>query len=258
MEATELAVLMLCICGIGTFLYGTRSPIHGLPLLQSTKSAFMGIVVAIATLLIIRSPFGRRTGAHFNPALTLTYFCLGRVHPWDAVGYITAQFAGGVAGVFVAHQIFCTNLAAFPVRYVITIPGPFGVTAALVAEFIMSYSLMYVVLFASNHRRLRELSPLLVALLTVFYYTFGSSISGYSVNPARSFSSALFACIWQGIWIYFLAPCLGMLTAAASYTRMRGKHRVYCAKVFHDQYSICPFQCAFDRVIRDGVYHMDR
>ena len=58
------------------------------------------------------------------------------------------------------------------------------------------------------------LYPVFVALLTVLYYGVSSSIAGYSVNPARSFASALFAWVWRGIWIYFVAPVLGMLTSS--------------------------------------------
>jgi aquaporin Z len=74
------------------------------------------------------------------------------------------------------------------------------------------------------------------------------SISGFSVNPARTFESALFAGVWQGIWIYIAAPCLGMLTAAAIYVRRMGLNHVFCAKVFHDMRSTCPFPCHFERV----------
>ena len=81
----------------------------------------MGIAVAIITLMIIRSPFGRRTGAHFNPAITLTYFYLGRVHRWDTLYYVASHFAGGLTGVFVAHQILGWRLSAPPGCYVITI-----------------------------------------------------------------------------------------------------------------------------------------
>jgi aquaporin Z len=110
---------------------------------------------------------------------------------------------------------------------------------------------MGVVLFATNHRHLARFSPLLVALLTVFYYGLCSSISGFSVNPARSFSSAFFAWIWQGLWIYFAAPCLGMVTAAAIYVRAIGPSGVYCAKVFHDLQSPCPFRCRFEELMRE-------
>src|SRR5262249_14628114 len=74
---------------------------------------------------------------------------------------------------------------------------------------------------------------------------------GFSVNPARTFSSAVFAGTWQGVWIYFAAPCLGMLSAAAVYIKTVGLNRVYCAKVFHDTRSVCPFRCEFEHVYEE-------
>lgn len=105
--------------------------------------------------------------------------------------------------------------------------------------------LMGIVLFATNHRNLARFSPFCVALITVFYYGLCSSISGFSVNPARTFSSTFVAWIWKGIWIFFIAPLLGMLVAAAIYLRSMGPRSVYCAKLFHDMSSICPFPCRF-------------
>jgi aquaporin Z len=210
----------------------------------------MGTAVAITALLVITSPIGRRSGAHMNPAITGTFFWLGRVHRWDAAFYIAAQFIGAVVGVLVARQIMGVRLSAQPVQYLITVPGMYGSPTALLVEFALSAVLMGVVVYASNHRFLTRLTPVFVALLTVLYYGVSSSIAGYSVNPARSFASALFAWIWQGIWIYFVAPGLGMLTAATIYVKIRGPNSVYCAKIFHDLRSTCPFPCRFERLYR--------
>jgi aquaporin Z len=252
MEAAELGVLMFCICLSASLLYSSASPVKSLSLSSTTKGFLMGVLTAIATCLIIRSPFGRRSGAHFNPAITLTYFFLDRVHRWDALHYMAAQFAGAMVGVFIAHEILGERLAAVPVCYVITTPGGYGNLIAFVAEFSLAGLLMGVVLFATNHRALGRFSPFIVALVTVFYYAFCPSLSGFSVNPARSFSSAIFAMIWQGIWIYFVAPCLGMLAAASMYVRIEGRQKVYCAKVFHDLHSICPFPCHFYQLYREA------
>jgi len=251
MEAAELGVLMFCICLFGTLLYSSASPLEPLGFSRIDKGFLMGIAVAITTFLIIRSPFGRRTGAHFNPAITLTYFYLGRVHRWDTLCYSASQFAGALVGVFVAHQILGQRLASAPVCYVITIPGEYGSFIAFVAEFALSGLLMAVVLFATNRRSLTRLSPVIVSLVIVFYYALCPSLSGFSVNPARSFSSAIFAWVWQGIWVYFAAPCLGMLAAAVLYIHSMGSQRVYCAKVFHDLQSTCPFNCRFDQLYRE-------
>jgi hypothetical protein len=74
MEATEIAVLMLSTDICGTLIYADESPIKSLGLTPELKSVLMGTAIAITTFLIIRSPFGRRSGAHFNPAVTLTFF----------------------------------------------------------------------------------------------------------------------------------------------------------------------------------------
>lgn len=255
MEGTEIAVLMLSTCICGALIYSRDSPLRDVNLSPASKSMLMGVSIATTTFLIIRSPFGRRTGAHFNPAVTLTFFWLGRVHRWDATCYVMAQFAGAVAGVLVADQIPGLQLSATPIRYLVTIPGSHGSAVAFLGEYLLSAALMGVVLYSSNHRRLTRFAPLFVGLLTVSYFAFSPSISGYSINPARSFSSALFAWIWQGIWIYFLAPALGMLTAATFYIRTFGPDSVYCAKVFHDLRSVCPFFCRFQRLYEGPVNH---
>jgi aquaporin Z len=252
MEGTEIAALMLSTCICGTLLYGRGSLPGDVDLSYTFRSILMGTAIAMTTFLIIRSPFGRRTGAHLNPAVTLAFLWLGRVHRWDAACYIAAHFAGAVTGVLVARQILGPRLSAAPVRYMVTLPGSHGAPMAFFGECLLSAVLMGVVLYASNHRLLARFAPLFVALLTVSYFVLSPSLSGYSVNPARSFSSALFAWIWQGIWIYFVAPCLGMLTAAWVYVRSMGPNRIYCAKVFHDLRSTCPFPCRFERLYQEA------
>ncbi len=252
LEAIELGILMVCICLSGALIYSRDSPLQRLPLSPPERALLMGVLVAASTYFIIRSPFGRRTGAHLNPAITVAYLWLGRINRWDGLNYILAQFTGGVAGVFLAYHALGRHLSAPPVRYVITLPGKFGVAMALAAEFVLAGLLMAVVLFATNHRRLARFSPLLVAAITVLYYVLGPSISGFSVNPARTFSSAFFAWVWQGVWIYFAGPCLGMMAAASIYVRSMGPTRVYCFKVFHDLETPCPFLCRFRELFKDG------
>ena len=247
MEAAELGCLMICICFAGALAYSEGSPLQSLSL--TAKSFLMGTIVAASTFLIIRSPLGRRSGAHLNPAITLAYLWLDRIHRWDALSYVVAQFLGGLAGVLLAYQMLGHHLSGPPVHYVVTVPGEYGNVVAFLAEFLLSALIMGIILFATNHRKLTRFSALLIALITIIYYVLCPSISGFSVNPARSFSSAFFAWIWQGIWIYFAAPSLGMLAAAVIYRRSMGPRSVYCAKLFHDLSSICPFPCHFEELM---------
>src|SRR5262249_52565982 len=152
-----------------------------------SKSILMGIAVAITTFLIIRSPFGRRSGAHLNPSVTLTFFWLGRVHRWDAAWYIIAHFGGAIAGVLTARQIVGLRLSSPSVLYMVTLPHRSGNSITFLGEFLLAGALMGTVLYSSNHRRLTRFTPVLVAMLTVLFFVLSPSRSGFSVNPARTF-----------------------------------------------------------------------
>ena len=71
-----------------------------------------------------------------------------------------------------------------------------------------------------------------------------------SMNPARSFASALPAQAWTAFWIYFTAPPLGMLLAAELYVRLRGANRVFCAKLHHHNNKRCVFRCNFEELVK--------
>jgi aquaporin Z len=168
MEGAELGALMLSTCIVGTLLYSTDSPLNSLELSRGFRSVLMGTAIAVTTFLIIRSPFGRRSRAHFNPAVTLAFLWLRRVRRWDALCYVVAHFVGAVLGVAVAHEILGVHLSSAPVLYLVTTPGTYGKLTAFMAEFVLSGLLMGIVVYASNHRLLVPFSPILVALLTLF------------------------------------------------------------------------------------------
>lgn len=84
----------------------------------------MGMAMGSTAIAIIFSPFGKRSGAHFNPAVTLTYYRLGEVEPWDAAFYTLFQFVGGTAGVLVASLVLGNLVAHRSVNYAATVPGP--------------------------------------------------------------------------------------------------------------------------------------
>jgi len=88
--------------------------------------------------------------------------------------------------------------------------------------------------------------------LVAVYITFEAPISGMSMNPARTFGSAYWAHAWTALWIYFTAPPLGMLLAAELYLRIRGAHRVFCAKLHHHNSARCIFRCNFSALESQG------
>ena len=201
-------------------------------------------------ILIIRSPMGKRSGAHFNPAITLTYFRLGKIDKWDAGFYVVSQFIGGICGVGLSALCLRSSLAVPTVDYavtvpVVTIPRWRGTAAAFCAEYFMAALLMLVVLWFSNRPPLAQYTSYLVGVLIVFYVFVFAPVSGFSINPARTTGSAVFANVWTAVWLYFVAPLLGMMTSAEIYLRVYGKESVLCAKLHPDPNYPCPFLCHF-------------
>lgn len=201
--------------------------------------------MGVTAVLIIHSPMGKRSGAHFNPAITLTYCRLGKIGLWDATFYIFFQFVGGVLGVAVAATIFGSSLSHPAVDYVVTVPGRYGIAAAFFAELLMATVLMTVILLLSNRVHLAIYVSYSVGLLIALYTFFFAPVSGFSINPARTAGSAFFANVWTAGWLYFVAPMLGMFSAAEVYARINGGDRVLCAKLHPDPSLPCPFVCHF-------------
>jgi aquaporin Z len=75
------------------------------------------------------------------------------------------------------------------------------------------------------------------------YIFFFAPVSGFSINPARTVGSAVFAGVWTAVWVYFAAPLLGMMGAAEIYVRSYGIERVLCAKLHPSPSVLCPFEC---------------
>ena len=215
-EAAELAAFMISACVFTVLLF-----VPGIAPVTNPwgARALMGLAMAVTAVLIIKSPWGRRSGAHFNPAITVTFYRLGKIGPYDAAFYVLAHFAGAIGGVGLAALLLGPRIALPQVRYAITVPGVGGVPAAFAAEFFMAALLMTVVLFTSNRPRLAPLTTYCVGLLIANYIFFLAPVSGFSINPARTVGSAVFAHVWTGVWLYFVAPMAGMLLAAEAYVR---------------------------------------
>lgn len=218
MEAAGLGLFMIGACVCAT-LFGKRI---SSPLLQ--RSA-MGLAMGAVAIGIIYSPWGKQSGAHLNPAVTLTFLRLGKIKSWDAMFYMAAQFVGGLAGVWLA-----VNALGQSADFATTVPGSRGVGVAFIAEATISFILMSVILRVTNTR----ITGICAGILIALFIMVEAPLSGMSMNPARTFGSALPADKWTALWIYFTAPPLGMLLAAQSCRQHRG-----CAKLHHENSKRC-------------------
>ena len=190
---------------IGTFLFmtiGYASVAAALaagapPLLVVPFSFGLGLVAAIFAV-------GHISGGHFNPAVTVAMVLDGRTSMTDAVGYIIAQVIGAIA----AAAVILVALSQDAVASGITAPGE-GVTdiGALILEVVFTAGFLAVIL--ASTKRAPALAPLAIPLTLVAIHFATASLSGASVNPARSIGSALIGGDLGALWIYLVGPIAG-------------------------------------------------
>jgi aquaporin Z len=245
MEAAELGLFMVCAVLFTVLLEHPGSPLRTAIPHPTLRRVLMGLAMGATAVAIIYSPLGKRSGAHFNPSVTLTFLRLGKIEPADALFYVSFQFLGGILGVLLARGLVGVVAAEPAVRYAATLPGPRGAVPAFAAEAFISFLLMLVVLAVSNQRRLARLTGVTAGLLVAVYITFEAPLSGMSMNPARTLASALPAHLFSDLWIYFVAPPLGMLLAAQTFVGVRGARAVACAKLHHQNPARCIFRCGY-------------
>src|SRR2546428_3009270 len=249
MEAAGLGLFMISAALFATVLEYPASPLHKAIPDPFARRALMGLAMGLTAIGIIYSPWGKQSGAHINPAVTCTFSRRGKIEPPDAFFYVRAQFAGGIAGVLLAEAAWGMVIADPSVNYVVTVPGPGGPAVAFAAEVLISFGLMLTVLIASNNLKLGRFTGLFAGVLVATYITVEAPLSGMSMNPARTFGSAMRSQAWTALWVYFTPPLLGMLLAAESYRSWKGARAVFCAKLHHHNDKRCIFRCRYQQLV---------
>ncbi|MEZ4956487.1 MAG: aquaporin [Saprospiraceae bacterium] len=227
-EAWALGMFMVSACFFVILLEHPQSPIHMKLADPFFRRFLMGLAMGTTAVLLIYSPWGKRSGAHMNPAVTLAFLQMERISAANAVWYILSQFIGGTLGVLFFVWATPDLIMEAGVNYAVTIPGNKGVTMAFVAEFFISFLLLLVVLLMSNSKY-ADYTGWVAGFLVAIYITFEAPFSGMSINPARTFASAFPSHIWTAWWIYFSAPIGGMMLAGFIYRKVyRWAHNGNC------------------------------
>jgi aquaporin Z len=244
-EGWALGTFMVSAGIVATLLGAPASPLYRALPDPLWRNAAAGLAMGVTAVALIHSGWGKRSGAHMNPAVTLTFLRLGKIRPLDALFFVLAQLLGGLAGVLLVAVLVGRAFSDPPVSYAATLPGPGGPAIAFVAEFAISAVLMLTVLSLSAFRRLAPFTGVTVGALVASYITFESPLSGMSMNPARSVASAAPGMQWHHLWIYLTAPLLGMLSGAQLFLMVAGARRVLCAKLLHPPGIAC-MHCGYE------------
>ena len=173
------------------------------------------------TVLTMAYAVGHISGGHFNPAVSLGLWAGGKFEAKNLVGYIIAQLVGAVAAAGALYLIL-TNKSDFVTisgfaanGYGDLSPDGYSMTAALIAEFLLTMFFLLIILGSTNSRAPKGFAPIAIGLGLTLIHLISIPITNTSVNPARSTSQALFAGgeFTGQLWLFWLAPIAGAIVA---------------------------------------------
>jgi aquaporin Z len=214
MEALGLSIFMISACFFSAVLEAKTSFIHVAIPNGFERLTIMGVLMGLTALIIFYSPWTSPSGAQINPAVTLSFLRLGTISKQDAFFYIVFQFVGGTLTVYIMQALMGVMLTAAPVNSAVTVPGKgVSVFTAGLTEFLIAFCMIIMILFTSASDKLKKYTRLIAGSFVCMYVIIAGPISGFGMNPARTFASALPANIWTAFWIYITAPIAGMLLA---------------------------------------------
>lgn len=192
----------------------------------------LGVSLAFGlTVLTMAYAIGHISGCHLNPAVTVGLIVGKRFPAKDALPYILAQVAGGIAGAGVLYVI-ASGKAGFSTAggfasngFAEHSPGQYSMVAALVAEIVLTFMFLFVILGSTDKRAPAGFAPIAIGLCLTLIHLIGIPVTNLSVNPARSTGPAVFVGGWAlgQLWLFWLAPIVGAALAGIVYPAIAGK-----------------------------------
>ena len=215
-SAEFLGTLWLVLGGCGSAVLAAAFPQVGIGLL--------GVSLAFGlTVLTMAYAVGHVSGGHFNPAVTVGLYTAGRIPAKEIIPYIVAQLAGAIAGAGILFLI-ASGKSGFDVAggfaangYADHSPGGYSLVAALVAEVVMTFFFLIVILGATDERAPKGFAAIAIGLALTLIHLVSIPVTNTSVNPARSTGPALFVGGWavRQLWLFWVAPIAGAVLAGA-------------------------------------------
>ena len=188
---------------------------------------FAGVALAFGlTVLTMAYAVGHISGGHFNPAVTLGLFAGGRIPFSTVVPYIISQVIGGILAGGVLYLIasgkagFDASASGFASNgYGDHSPGGYSLTAAIIAEFVLTAFFLIVIHGATDKRAPAGFAPLAIGLALTLIHLISIPVTNTSVNPARSTGVALYQADWalSQLWVFWLVPIVGAMVGGLIY-----------------------------------------
>jgi len=220
--AEFIGTFWLVLGGCGSAMLAAGFPEVGIGL--------VGVSLAFGlTVLTIAYSLGHISGAHLNPAVTIGLWMGGRVESKDILPYIVSQVLGGIAGAGVLYLIVTGNgsdIGTFAANgYAENSPGGYSMVAAILAEFVMTFMFLIIILGATDDKAAKSFAGMAIGLALTLIHLISIPVTNTSVNPARSISQAIFVGDWaiSQLWLFIVVPIVAAALAGVVYKYLRSE-----------------------------------
>ncbi len=236
--AEFLGTFILLTVGIGAAVFQSLGAWGG----ASYDEGFIAIAVGVSIMVGIYA-FGKISGGHFNPAVTLSFLVSGRMPRRDVIPYIVAQVLGGIVGMAVIFAIASGYVAPGPLPGALNVPytiaygtamgsngyagngSPyiFAAWSVVLLEIVATFLFTTVILFVTDKKAWDGFQGLAIGLTLSILVLLGINVDGLSVNPARSTGSAVLALAanvhWPilQLWAFWVAPFIGAILGGVAW-----------------------------------------
>ena len=218
LAAEFLGTCWLVLGGCGSAVLAATFP--------NTGIGFLGVALAFGlTVLTAAYAVGSISGGHFNPAVSLGLYFAKRFPASDLLPYIVAQVVGAIVAAGVLYLIasgragFDTSAGFAANGYAEHSPGGYSLLAALLAEVVLTFFFLLIILGSTDPRAPQGFAPIAIGLALTLIHLISIPVTNTSVNPARSTGPALFVGGWAlaQLWLFWVAPILGAALAGLAY-----------------------------------------
>lgn len=216
--AEFIGTFWLVLGGCGSAVLAASFPELGI--------GFVGVSLAFGlTVLTMAYAIGHISGCHLNPAVSLGLWTNGRFSTSELLPYIIAQVLGGIAAAFILY-IIASGKAGFDITsgfasngYAEHSPNGYSLISVLVAEIVMTFMFLLVILGSTDKRAPSGFAPIAIGLALTLIHLITIPVSNTSVNPARSTAVAIFEGTWamEQLWLFWIAPIIGAILAGIVY-----------------------------------------
>jgi len=215
------------------------------------KYFIIGSFFAIGLLAVVYSPIGKRSGGHINPAVTTAFWLNGFMTNLDTICYIIAQFAGAIFAAWLAFVFFPWT------DFFVTLTVPameYPLVLSLFIEFVITFSLILAIVSFLSSNNTGRFTGIAAAIYIVLITVLFASISGASMNLARTFGTAAILMRFDYLLVYFTASVLGAFAAYFLFQVATNGAKPICSKLCHKTDGPCLFKCSceYSQLIQIG------